>query len=98
MMKVENGEFFRRMSVFGMIEDKGSIFGIFNLIITIIIIIFIFISFNFTKRKSTSFVINKIYSFFSVRFLYKLYNVVILVIFAEWKVRFVFGRIDTKTQ
>lgn len=28
--KVKNGEFFRRMGIFGIVEDEDSIFGIFN--------------------------------------------------------------------
>lgn len=66
----------------------------------VIIIMFIFISFNFTKKKKYIFdiiiQINEIYFSFSVRLLHKLYD--IDVVFAEWKVGFVFGRIDTKTQ
>lgn len=65
----------------------------------VIIIMFIFISFNFTKKKYIfDFIIqiNEIYFSFSVRLLHKLYD--IDVVFAEWKVGFVFGRIDTKTQ
>lgn len=104
--KVKNGEFFRRMGIFGIVEDEGRfleyLIGKELLYYCVIIIIFIFISFNFTKKESMNEIfdfiiqINEIYFSFSVPLLYKLYD--IDVVFAEWKVGFVFGRIDTKTQ
>lgn len=56
--KVKNGEFFRRMGIFGIVEDEGRfleyLIGKELLYYCVIIIMFIFISFNFTKKESTS--------------------------------------------